>query len=77
MLLRTPNSGRLASELQHTQRHCIICQRPTTGSVGAAGIRWPMICQPCKDAADNELRRRVTTDIELQNRIMSVREVQQ
>ena len=38
-----------------TPRPCILCRRPTTGSVGAAGLRWPMICQPCKDAEDRAL----------------------
>lgn len=33
-------------------RPCILCKEPTTGSVGAAGLRWPMICQPCKDKED-------------------------
>jgi len=31
---------------------CMLCTKPTTGSIGAAGIRWSMICQPCKDAED-------------------------
>lgn len=35
---------------------CINCNQPTNGSIGAAGIAWPMICQPCKDKADNDLR---------------------
>lgn len=35
--------------------NCILCGKPTTGSVGAAGLRWHMICQPCKDEEDNAL----------------------
>jgi hypothetical protein len=34
------------------KRNCILCSKPTEGSVGAAGISWPMICQPCKDRED-------------------------
>lgn len=31
---------------------CKLCNKPTTGSIGAAGNKWPSICQPCKDAED-------------------------
>lgn len=31
---------------------CKLCGSATTGSVGAAGIRWSFICQPCKNAED-------------------------
>lgn len=34
---------------------CEICGEETTGSVGAAGIRWPNICQRCKDTEDERL----------------------
>jgi len=34
---------------------CLICHQPTTGSVGAAGIKWARICQPCKDKEDKAL----------------------
>lgn len=43
--------GLLADE-QTDKRPCVECGTPTTGSVGAAGIRWPMLCQKCKDHAD-------------------------
>ena len=33
-------------------RACILCNVQTSGSVGAAGIHWPSICQTCKDAED-------------------------
>ena len=36
-------------------RKCILCGEMTTGSVGAAGLQWPMICQPCKDKEDQAL----------------------
>lgn len=40
-------------------RKCIVCGKPTNGSVGAAGIKWPMICQPCKDKEDKEALNRL------------------
>ena len=36
-------------------RNCMLCGKSTTGSVGAAGIKWSMICQPCKDVEDAAL----------------------
>lgn len=36
-------------------RNCILCNVPTCGSIGAAGIQWPHICQPCKDKEDKAL----------------------
>lgn len=38
---------------------CALCNQPTTGSVGAAGIKWAAICQPCKDREDRALAGRV------------------
>ena len=38
---------------------CILCHKETNGSVGAAGIKWSMICQPCKDIEDNALLNRI------------------
>jgi hypothetical protein len=38
---------------------CLLCGKPTTGSVGAAGIKWPNVCQPCKDEEDAALLSRV------------------
>ena len=35
---------------------CICCGALTSGSIGAAGLRWPNVCQPCKDVADSALR---------------------
>lgn len=34
---------------------CILCGTLTPGSIGAAGLRWSSICQPCKDAEDAAL----------------------
>ena len=36
--------------MQH--RKCIVCGKPTEGSTGRTGIKWPNVCQPCKDDAD-------------------------
>ena len=36
-------------------RDCIICGIKTKGSIGAAGIKWSMICQSCKNVEDNAL----------------------
>lgn len=36
-------------------RYCKLCGCLTTGSVGAAGLRWPFLCQPCKDREDGAL----------------------
>jgi hypothetical protein len=33
-------------------KDCILCGKETLGSVGAAGIKWSCICQPCKDKED-------------------------
>lgn len=32
---------------------CLICRKDTEGSVGAAGLKWRNLCQPCKDREDN------------------------
>jgi RecJ-like exonuclease len=33
---------------------CLGCKSLTTGSIGATGMRWAFLCQPCKDKADAE-----------------------
>jgi len=40
-------------------KNCILCSKPTEGSIGAAGIKWSMICQECKDKEDKALEARV------------------
>ncbi len=40
-------------------KKCLVCDSPTTGSVGAAGIKWPFICQKCKDEEDKALENRI------------------
>jgi len=35
--------------------NCILCNKETEGSVGAAGIKWSCICQSCKDIEDKIL----------------------
>lgn len=41
----------LAADLAKVQP-CRECGEPTTGSIGAAGLKWPSLCQACKDKAD-------------------------
>ena len=43
--------------------NCLLCGEVTTGSVGKAGIHWPMICQPCKDKSDKELESLVKANV--------------
>lgn len=38
---------------------CMLCGNPTSGSTGAAGIRWKSICQPCKDAEDRAVEAQI------------------
>jgi hypothetical protein len=40
-------------------KNCILCGKPTEGSVGAAGLIWRMICQPCKNEEDMALLHRI------------------
>lgn len=44
-------------------KKCILCGKETTGSIGRAGIKWPMICQPCKDIEDEALLRQVERSV--------------
>lgn len=46
-------------ELQDDSALCKLCFRPTTGSVGAAGIRWSFLCQECKDKEDAAARAQI------------------
>ena len=43
-------------------KECILCNKQTEGSIGAAGIKWPNICQPCKDKEDTMLLRRIEVE---------------
>ena len=38
---------------------CLLCGCETTGSIGAAGIRWPNLCQDHKDQEDAALERQL------------------
>jgi hypothetical protein len=38
---------------------CLECGKETSGSIGAAGIKWERICQECKDIADKALKNQV------------------
>ncbi len=35
--------------------NCILCGQLTDGSIGAAGLVWNNICQPCKNEEDAKL----------------------
>lgn len=51
-------------------RPCILCGKMTAGSVGAAGIKRDIICQPCKDLEDGALAARVTADAKVWDAVM-------
>jgi len=53
-----------ALDKRHPTKTCIICGCQTHGSVGAAGLRWSVICQPCKDAEDRALADQIKTCID-------------
>ena len=38
---------------------CKLCGVVTYGSIGRAGIRWPFLCQKCKDKEDRTLLRKL------------------
>ena len=44
-------------------KKCILCNKLTNGSVGAAGIKWDCICQECKDFEDRALHEQVRAQI--------------
>lgn len=49
----------LCEPLNLSVRTCVSCGCLTEGSTGVAGIRWSILCQPCKDAEDAALDRRL------------------
>ncbi len=50
-------------------KNCILCGKPTEGSIGAAGIKWSCICQPCKDAEDKVLADKLGYESKVLNNI--------
>ena len=50
-------------------RKCILCGKQTEGSIGAAGIKWSCICQPCKDKEDKLLADRLEYESKVLNKI--------
>ena len=48
-------------------RHCMLCGKLSNGSVGAAGLKWSMICQPCKDIEDQALLDRISYQAKAMN----------
>lgn len=59
--IKTLNHEDLCIEckVRDTIRTCRLCGKPTMGSIGAAGLRWKTICQPCKDSEDKALEQRI------------------
>lgn len=55
-------------------RICMLCGETTTGSVGAAGLRWKTICQPCKDVEDGALADRIEAHAKTLGAIMGLLE---
>jgi hypothetical protein len=47
---------------------CKLCGVETNGSIGAAGIQWTSICQPCKDKEDKA----ALEQVKIQARILNV-----
>lgn len=39
---------------------CELCGDLTSGSIGAAGMHWHNICQPCKDKEDTALLAKIS-----------------
>ena len=50
-------------------RRCVLCGISTKGSVGAAGIHWSFLCQPCKDKEDGMMKMRLHDEGKLLDRI--------
>lgn len=44
---------------------CQLCNEPTIGSTGAAGIEWDNICQVCKDKEDKAAMERITEQAQM------------
>lgn len=38
---------------------CLICGQETIGAIGAAGLFWKNLCQPCKDEEDGVLAKQI------------------
>ncbi len=62
---KTDKQMRPTMNSEQKTRECIICHQQTTGSIGAAGIRWVMICQPCKNREDAAIDARMQGQIRM------------
>ena len=49
---------------------CMLCGTPTEGSVGAAGIKWTMLCQLCKDEEDGALSKTLAANAKVVKSMM-------
>jgi hypothetical protein len=52
--------------------NCILCGELTNGSIGAAGIKWSCIFQPCKDKEDNALADRLGYESKVLNKFYEI-----
>lgn len=50
---------------------CMLCGNPTEGSIGAAGIPWSFICQPCKDDEDKALAQQIQAQAKVMDSVMN------
>lgn len=53
-------------------KNCILCNQLTEGSIGAAGIKWPNICQPCKDIEDAALSAKLSIQAKVTAKIFEI-----
>ena len=58
-ICRETEAANMRIKEETKMKNCILCGTPTTGSIGAAGMRWSFICQPCKDVEDEALRQKI------------------
>ena len=56
-------------------KNCILCGKETEGSVGAAGIKWSMICQSCKDIEDTTLLNRIKGEGKICEKLLKLQAV--
>lgn len=57
--------------------NCILCNEPTTGSIGASGIKWSCICPTCKKMEDEMLLMQVRTILEINKQCLKHNEILQ
>jgi len=48
---------------------CMLCGAETNGSIGAAGLKWPTICPPCKEGEDRALAQSIKIQADVLNSV--------